>query len=100
MNRKFLVSIALLITLFTVACGSLNRATPAGMDKVSMEADVRGKILTAVPEKTFAVEVKVEDGGVVTLDGHAKNASDVAKIVDAANSVNGVTRVINNLHVE
>ena len=100
MNRKFLVAFVLLVSLFSVACGSMNRVTPAGMDSVSMEADVRGKIAQAVPEKTFAVEVKIGDGGVVTLDGHAKTAADVAKIVDAANSVSGVTRVINNLHVE
>lgn len=100
MNRKFLVSLALIVTLFSVACGSMNRVTPAGMDRVSMEADVRGKIAEAVPEKTFAVEVNIADGGVVTLTGHAKTSGDVAKIVDAANSVSGVTRVINNLHVE
>lgn len=99
MNRKF-VALALVLTLFSVACGSMNRVTPANVDKSVMEADIRGKIATAVPEKTFAVEVTVGDGGVVTLSGHAASASDRAKIADAAQSVSGVTRVINNIHVQ
>jgi osmotically-inducible protein OsmY len=65
-----------------------------------MEADVRSKIAEAVPEKTFAIEVDVNDHAVVTLEGHAKNQSDIDKIVDAAKSVSGVTRVINRIHVQ
>jgi osmotically-inducible protein OsmY len=101
MTRKF-SALVLVLMLFTVACGSMNRVTPAGMDATSMEADVRGKILAAgLPEKTFAVEVKADpSAGVVTISGHAASQSDIAKIVDAANSVSGVRRVVNNLHVE
>jgi hypothetical protein len=99
-QMKRYAALVVILALFSVACGSMNRATPASVDKTVMEADVRGKIATAVPEKTFAVEVSVGDGGVVTLSGHAANASDRDKIADAARSVNGVTRVINNIHVE
>lgn len=99
MMRKS-IALVMLLTLFSVACGSMNRVTPAEVDKTVMEADIRGKIAAAVPEKTFAVEVKVGDGGVVTLSGHAASAGDRDKIVDAARSVSGVTRVINNIHVQ
>jgi osmotically-inducible protein OsmY len=98
--KKHLSSLALLLVLFGIACGSMNRVTPSSMDAKAMEADVRGKILEAVPEKTFAVEVQVDDHAVVTLEGHAKTQNDIDKIVAAAKSVSGVQRVINRLHVQ
>jgi osmotically-inducible protein OsmY len=99
MYRK-LSTLAVFLVLFGVACGSMNRVLPSEFDAKAMEADVRGKIATAVPEKTFAVEVTVDNHAVVTLSGHAANQGDIAKIVDAARSVSGVKRVINQLHVE
>ena len=99
MHRKFSVLAALLV-LFGLACGSMNRVLPSQMDAKAMEADVRGKIAEAVPEKTFAVEVEVDNHAVVTLSGHAANQTDINKIVDAAKSVSGVKRVINRIHVQ
>ena len=99
MYRKLTV-LTVFLVIFGVACGSMNRVTPSNMDAKAMEADVRGKIAEAVPSKTFAVEVKVDDHSVVTLSGHADSQSDINKIVDAAKSVNGVSRVINNIHVQ
>lgn len=92
--------LALLLVMFSIACGSMNRVLPEEFDAKAMEADVRGKIAEAVPEKTFAVEVQIDNHAVVTLTGHAASQSDIAKIVDAAASVSGVKRVINNLHVQ
>ena len=91
---------AVFLILFAAACGSMNRVLPEEFDAKAMEADVRGKIATVVPEKTFAVEVDVDNHAVVTLSGHAASQSDIAKIVDAAGSVSGVKRVINKLHVQ
>ena len=99
MNRK-LSAVAVFLVLFGVACGSINRVTPSNMDAKAIEADVRGKIAEAVPSKTFAVEVSVDDHRIVTLSGHAESQSDINKIVDAAKSVNGVDRVINHIHVQ
>jgi osmotically-inducible protein OsmY len=98
MHRK-LSALAVFLVLFGIACGSMNRVLPSNFDAKAMEADVRGKIATAVPEKTFAVEVEVDNHAVVTLTGHADNQSDIAKIVDAAKSVSGVKRVINHIHI-
>jgi|ERR1051325_4449000 osmotically-inducible protein OsmY len=98
MNRKLSVLAAFLV-LFSIACGSMNRATPKALDDKAIEADVRSKIATAVPEKTFAVEINVHDA-VVTLSGHAKTEEDRRKIGDAANSVNGVKSVINNITIQ
>lgn len=99
MNRKLSV-LALFLVLFSMACGSMNRVLPSEVDAKAMEADVRGKIAEAVPEKTFAIEVDVDNHAIVTLSGHAKTQSDINKIVDAARSVSGVQRVINNIHVQ
>jgi osmotically-inducible protein OsmY len=82
-----------------MACGSMNRATPKEWDDQAIEADVRAKIAEAVPSKTFAIEVKVNHR-VVTLSGHAANETDRRKIGDAAQSVNGVTTVINNITIQ
>lgn len=98
--RIKLSSLAVLLVLFSIACGSMNRVLPSEVDAKAMEADVRGKIAEAVPEKTFAVEVQVDNHAIVTLQGHAKTQQDIDKIVDAAKSVSGVQRVINKLHVQ
>lgn len=99
MKRQFAVLTAFLL-LFAMACGSMNRATPKEWDAKTMEADVRSKIAAVDPAKTFAVEVTVDDHAVVTLEGHADSQDEINKIVDAAKSVSGVTRVINHLHVQ
>jgi osmotically-inducible protein OsmY len=99
MHRKF-TALVLFLVMFGAACGSMNRVLPSEVDAKAMEADVRSKIATAVPEKTFAVEVQVDNHAVVTLSGHAASQSDIDKIVDAAKSVSGVARVINNIHVQ
>jgi osmotically-inducible protein OsmY len=98
MHRR-ITTLALFLVLFGMACGSMNRVTPSSMDAKTMEADVRGKIAEAVPSKTFAIEVTVDDHSVVTLKGHAASQSDIDKIVAAARSVSGVRQVINQLTI-
>ena len=100
MVRKFTyVALVLMVAMALGACGSLNKQTPAEWDDAAIEADVRAKIAERVPEKTFAVEVAV-DNGVVTLSGHASTAGQRSEIAAAAQSVNGVQRVINNIHIQ
>ena len=99
MHRKLSI-LTVLLLIFGMACGSMNTVTPSSIDAKTMEMDVRGKIAQAVPEKTFAVEVDVDNHSVVTLSGHAASQSDINKMVDAAKSVNGVRQVINKLHVQ
>ena len=100
MYRRSSILAVMVLVLFSVACGSMNRVLPSEVDAKAMEADVRGKIAEVVPEKTFAIEVRVDNHAVVTLEGHAASQSDINKIVDAAGSVSGVKRVINKLHVK
>lgn len=97
--KRQMTMVAAILVLFAMACGSMNRVTPKQWDDKAIEADVRGKIAEAVPEKTFAVEVKVNQQ-VVTLSGHAKTEEDRRKMVDAAQSVNGVKTVINNITIQ
>jgi osmotically-inducible protein OsmY len=98
MSRKLVVPVAILM-LFSFACGSFNQPTPRGIDDKAIEADVRGKILEAVPSNAFAVDVKV-DHGVVTLSGWTKNEEDRHKIGEAADKVHGVRTVINNITIQ
>lgn len=102
MNRKILLTFMslLLVALMASACGALNRALPEEADAEAMEADVRAAIATAVPGKTFAIEVKVSDDRTVTLSGHVENASDRDAIVAAVRRVDGVRAVdARGLHV-
>jgi osmotically-inducible protein OsmY len=98
MKRHTYALVAVLV-LFSMACGSMNRATPAEWDKTTMEADVRGKVAQAVPGKTFDIGVSVSDNRVVTLTGSVDTASERTAIADAARSVNGVASVINNISI-
>ena len=100
MIRRHSILAVMILVLFSVACGSMNRVLPSEVDAKAMEADVRGKIAEVVPEKTFAIEVDVNDHAIVTLEGHAASQSDINKIVDAAKSVSGVRQVINKIHVQ
>ena len=99
MSKRNITVLVSVLMLLAVACGSMNRMTPKQWDDKVIEADVRGKIADSIPSKTFAVEVDVHHQ-VVTLSGHAASEADRRKIGDAAQSVNGVTTVINNIHVQ
>ncbi|MCU1229387.1 MAG: hypothetical protein JWO97_2271 [Acidobacteria bacterium] len=99
LTKRTLVIPVLFLLVLGAACGSTNRMTPSGMDDKAIEADVRSKIGQAVPNKMFALQVDVHSG-VVTLSGHAKNEDDRRAIGEAANSVKGVTSVINNITIE
>lgn len=99
MSKRNITVLVSVLMLLAVACGSMNRMTPKQWDDKVIEADVRGKILESIPSKTFAVEVNVHHQ-VVTLSGHAANETDRRKISDAAQSVNGVKTVINNITIQ
>ena len=104
MNRKqnvwMFLAVILVAMSLTTAC-SLNRQTPASMDKTAMEADVRAAIAAAVPGKTFAMEVNVGDGGAVTLEGHVSSQADKDAIVAKVRQVNGVNSVnASGIHIE
>ena len=92
-NRSWLMLSLFLVTLMGSAACSMNRQTPAGLDKTAMEGDVRAAIAAAVPGKTFALEVDVMDGGRVSLSGHVDNTSDRDAIIAKVRQVNGVTSV-------
>ncbi len=104
MNRKSigLITLTLIVAamMMTTAC-SMNRQTPAGLDKVAMEGDIRAAIAEAVPGKTFAIEVNVMDGGRVSLQGHVDSGSDKDAIVAKVRQVNGVKSVnASGIHVQ
>ena len=98
MTRKLTYVVAVLM-IFSMACGSINRATPSSMDDTAMKTDVKGKILATDPGKTFDIGVEVHDG-VVTLNGQVNSAAERQQIIDAANSVHGVKQVINNIQIK
>jgi len=98
MNRNIALLAAFLVIL-AVGCGSINRATPAGMDDTAMKADVKGKIAEVYPKETFNIGVDVNNG-VVTLTGDVNTAEQRQRIGDEARAVNGVKSVINNIRVK
>jgi osmotically-inducible protein OsmY len=100
-NRTWILIALTLVALIAAAACSTNRVLPKEVDKTAMEADVRAAIATAVPDKTFGLEVNVHDGGAVALSGHVDNASDRDAIVAKVRGVHGVTSVdTSGLHVQ
>jgi osmotically-inducible protein OsmY len=95
MNRK-LALVTLFLFVFAAACGSMNRVIPTDG---AMKADVKGKIAEVYPKEATEIGVTV-DHGVVTLTGTVDTAIKAQKIGEAANSVHGVTQVINNIQVK
>jgi osmotically-inducible protein OsmY len=92
-RNRALISLSLLVVLALAGACSMNRQTPASMDKTAMEGDVRAAIAAAVPGKTFDLGVTVGDGGTVQLTGSVDSASDRDAIVAKVRQVNGVTSV-------
>jgi osmotically-inducible protein OsmY len=95
MNRKVALA-TLFLFVFASACGSINRVIPGD---TAMKADVKGKIAEVYPKEATDIGVTV-DHGVVTLTGTVDTAIKAQKIGEAANSVHGVTQVINNIQVK
>jgi osmotically-inducible protein OsmY len=95
MNRKWYLATVFLL-IFGLACGSINRVIPTDG---AMKADVKGKIAGVYPAKATEIGVTV-DHSVVTLSGTVDNAQQRQSIGDAANSVHGVTQVINNIQLK
>jgi len=98
-QKHFLAPLVVLVVFGLVACGSMNRATPKQWDDTAIKADVKGKIAEVYPGKTFDIGVSV-DHQIVTLTGTVDTAEQSQRIGEAANSVNGVKRVINNIQVK
>ncbi|HUP64844.1 MAG TPA: BON domain-containing protein [Thermoanaerobaculia bacterium] len=100
MRRKTNVLFLMLILIVgATACSSLNQLTPKEWDDAAIEAEIRARIAADVTEKTFEVGISVNDG-VVTLSGHAASSAQRNEIAQAARDVEGVRRVINNIHVQ
>lgn len=97
--KKLAFPFLMLFLLSAVACGSLNKITPAQWDDEAIEIEVRAKIAEDVASETFDIGIEVDDG-VVYLTGTADTRSDARKIGDAANDVEGVKRVVNRIRVE
>lgn len=84
------------LVLFAVACGSINRVIPTDE---AMKADVKGKIAEVYPAEATVIGVRV-DHSVVTLTGSVDNTTQRKAIRDAANSVHGVKRVIDDITIK
>ncbi len=93
--RTKLLSVMFLV-LFAVACGSINRVIPTDS---AMKTDVKGKIAEVYPAEATKIGVTV-DHSVVTLTGSVKNSTERKAIEDAANSVHGVKRVIDEITIK
>jgi hypothetical protein len=99
--RRFTVFFSLLVIAIMASACSLNRQLPEAADEEAMIVEVRAAIASAVPGKTFALEVDVTEGGRVSLSGHVDSAADRDAIVAKVRQVNGVTSVdASGIHVQ
>ena len=99
MNRKYVVALIGFLLLFSFACSSINQVTPKQWDDTAIEADVRKALAENIHTKSLGLSVKV-DHQVVTLDGHVDTNEQRREAGSAANGVDGVKSVINNITVK
>ena len=99
-NRSAWIFLSLMLVVLATGACSLNRQLPKEADEEAMVVEVRAAIASAVPGKTFALDVDVTEGGRVKLSGHVDNESDKDAIVNRVREVNGVKSVdASGLHV-
>lgn len=99
MIRKPAVLVVLILMAFaSVACQSLNKATPAGADDAAIEAEIRARLLDDVELKAFEISIDVEER-VVRISGDVDTQAQKNRISETARSVEGVRSVINNVRV-
>lgn len=100
MRKTWVLMMAMAVLVLSVACRSAATATPDELDPAAIEAGVRAQVAGAYPGETFDIGVSVTRDGVVTLTGDVDNAEQKRRIGDMARTVDGVTRVNNELKIE
>ena len=86
--------------LGAAGCRSVATATPDELDPGAIEAAIRSQFLVTYPDETFDIGVAVSDRGVVTLSGSVDSEERRTRLAEVARTVDGVTRVINELEIE
>lgn len=94
--KKAFASLVLSAALVSaIGCSNWNRNTPASVDNVAVEEEIRKNMLG---DHITGLTVDVHDG-VVTLSGHLATSADRQKAYDDAAKVNGVKSVRNHIDV-
>lgn len=100
-RNKTLILVSLLLAALMASACSMNRQLPEAADEEAMLVEVRAAVASAVPGKTFALDIDVTEGGRVKLSGHVDSASDRDAIIAKVRQVNGVRSVdASGLHVQ
>jgi osmotically-inducible protein OsmY len=97
--RLWTTMILAVVMLSAGACRSLDQITPAELDDDAIEAELRARIATEFPDKTFSIGISVRDR-FVTLSGSVDSNEQRQTIADLARRIEGVRGVTNNLRVE
>ncbi len=95
---KFGTAAAFLTALTLIAC-TTTQSPGRQVDDNGIHAAVKAKLTADRFSNIVNIDINVTNG-VVTLAGEVPNAKVKAEAESEARSVNGVTRVINNLQVK
>lgn len=98
--RSYINAFALIFAIMAFSFISLNAQDLSGMrTENAIEREVQKKILRLPYYEVFDHIAFDVDGGTVTLTGKVRNAMNKSGAEDAAERVDGVSRVINNIEV-
>ncbi|MDX1582231.1 MAG: BON domain-containing protein [Thermoanaerobaculia bacterium] len=100
MKSKFVVVLAMMLTVAAFACRTASTATPDEIDPTVIEASIRSQIAAEYPDETFGIGIDVDDAGVVTLSGSVDTEEQRVRIPQLVQKVSGVTKIITRLTVE
>ena len=104
MNLSRAIAIAALAgatVVMATGCSVARKQETVGeyIDGSAVTTAVKAKLANDAGTSASSINVKTIDGGIVQLSGFAKSASERANAEALAKSVNGVTRVINDISV-
>ncbi len=102
MNRRtkgiLTVAVSMAVAVFVAGC-STTQPVSRQIDDSSIHAAVKAKLTTDRFSNIVNIGINVTNG-VVTLAGEVPNAKVRSDATDAVRTVDGVTKVINNLQVK
>lgn len=100
MKTKAIVILTVLLAIFAMSCRSAAEGVPEKANDEAIEAAIRTQIAGEYPGQTFSIGIDVDHDGVVTFTGTVDNAEQQRRIPQLAQTVSGVTKIINRLGVK
>ena len=96
--KKTALALMFASSLFAMSCNSWGMAAPKGGARDTLvEENIRKNL---AEDGITGMSINVSDKGVVTMNGHVKNAADHDKAINDARKVKGVNDIIDQISIQ